>query len=163
MNFCIFQRYIQLLRIFRRIDVLEKTAAEIRNYEGVKSKILPIAMNVRNADEVKKVADECVNKIGLPNIIINNAAGNFISPSERLSANAFRTIVDTVLNGTAYVTLEFGKRLIAANKNAAFLSITTPYARSGSGFVMPSACSKAGVEVMTKSLSSEWGKVSLGC
>lgn len=54
----------------------------------------------------------CVDKLGLPNIIVNNAAGNFISPTERLSANAFKTIVDIVLIGTANVTLEFGKRLI---------------------------------------------------
>lgn len=61
---------------------------------------------------MKKAADMCVDELGLPNIIVNNAAGNFISPTERLSANAFKTIVDIVLVGTANVTLEFGKRLI---------------------------------------------------
>ena len=63
-----------------------------------------------------KVADECVSRCGLPHIVVNNAAGNFISPTERLSPNAFRTIVDIVLNGTAIVTLEWGKRFINAKQ-----------------------------------------------
>ncbi|NXT95903.1 DECR protein, partial [Anhinga rufa] len=91
-------------------------------------------------------------------VVINNAAGNFISPSERLSANAWKTITDIVLNGTAFVTLEIGKELIKAQKGAAFLAITTIYAESGSGFVLPSAAAKAGVEAMSKSLAAEWGK-----
>jgi 2,4-dienoyl-CoA reductase len=94
----------------------------------------------------------------LPDIIVNNAAGNFISPTERLSSNAFRTIIDIVLNGTANVTLEFGKRLIKANQSANFLAITTTYTQYGSGFVVPSATAKAGVEAMTRSLASEWGR-----
>ena len=74
-------------------------------------------MDVRNPDEVKKAADLCVEHCGcLPHMVVNNAAGNFISPTERLSPNAFRTIVDIVLNGTANVSLELGKRLIEANQ-----------------------------------------------
>lgn len=74
-------------------------------------------MDVRDAGAVEKAADVCVERCGsLPHMIVNNAAGNFVSPSERLSPNAFRTIVDIVLNGTANVTLEFGKRLIDANQ-----------------------------------------------
>merc|ERR1712110_588283 len=77
---------------------------------------------------------------------------------ERLSANAFRTVVEIVLLGTANVTLEIGKRLIEADHGCAFLGITTPYARTGSGYVSPSASSKAGVEALHKSLAAEWGK-----
>ena len=69
-------------------------------------------MDVRKPEAVKLAVDTCICEIGLPHVIINNAAGNFICPSEKLSANAFRNIVDIVLNGSAYVTLEFGKRLI---------------------------------------------------
>ena len=69
-------------------------------------------MDVRKPEAVKLAVDTCIHEIGLPHVIINNAAGNFICPSEKLSANAFRNIVDIVLNGSAYVTLEFGKRLI---------------------------------------------------
>lgn len=115
-------------------------------------------MDVRDPEDIKKAVDACENKFGLPNIVINNAAGNFISPSERLSSNAWKTITDIVLNGTANITLDIGKRLIAAKKGAVFLSITTPYATHGSGFVCPSASAKAGVEAMSKSLAAEWGR-----
>ena len=94
--------------------------------------------------------DKCVQEIGLPNVVISNAAGNFISPTERLSPNAFRTIVDIVLNGTAYLTLDTGKRMIAANQGGVFLAITTHYTNEGSGYVCPSACAKSGVETMMK-------------
>ena len=76
--------------------------------------------------------------------------GNFISPTERLSPNAFKTVIDIVLNGTAYLTLDVGKRLIEAKQGAAFLAITTHYTNEGSGFVCPSACAKSGVETMMK-------------
>ncbi|XP_057291433.1 2,4-dienoyl-CoA reductase [(3E)-enoyl-CoA-producing], mitochondrial-like [Hydractinia symbiolongicarpus] len=140
----------------RRLPVLEKAALEISESTG--NKVLPVQLDVRNPDGVKEAVDEVVAKLGLPNIVINNAAGNFVSPFERLSPNAFKTIVDIVLNGTANVTLDVGKRLIKANQGAAFLSITTWYADLGSGYVVPSACAKSGVDAMTKSLSSEWAK-----
>jgi 2,4-dienoyl-CoA reductase len=71
---------------------------------------------VRDPDQVKSAVDQCVAECGLPDIVINNAAGNFISPTERLSPNAWKTIIDIVLNGTAYITLDIGKRLIEAKK-----------------------------------------------
>lgn len=113
-------------------------------------KVFPVQMDVRDPEAVKNAVDICVEKFGLPDIVINNAAGNFISPTERLSPNAWKTIVDIVLNGTAYVTMDIGKRLIKAGKGCNFLAITTIYARTGSGFVVPSAASKAGVEIMTR-------------
>lgn len=110
---------------------------------------------------MKAALNEFQSVFGLPDIVINNAAGNFISPTERLSGNAWKTIIDIVLNGTALVTLEAGKRLIAAQKPAAFLNISTTYAKSGSAFVAPSASAKAGVEALTKSLAAEWGRYGL--
>lgn len=77
---------------------------------------------MRDPSQVAAAIDFCENKCGLPDIIINNAAGNFVSPSERLSPNAWRTVIDIVLNGTAYVTLDLGKRLIKAQKGI-FLTI----------------------------------------
>lgn len=135
---------------------MEKTAQEISATTG--NKVLPIQMDVRDPNDVKKALDTCENEFGLPNIVVNNAAGNFISPTERLSPNAWKTITDIVLNGTANVTLDIGKRLINAGKGAVFLAITTPYTTHGSGFVCPSASAKAGVEVMSKSLAAEWGR-----
>ena len=82
-----------------------------------------VACDVRDPEAIVKTADACVDICGgLPSMIVNNAAGNFISPTERLSANAWRTIIDIVLNGTAHVTMEFGKRLIAA-KQGTFTSL----------------------------------------
>lgn len=76
-----------------------------------------VGLDVRDPEQVTKAACKCVELCGsLPHMVINNAAGNFIAPTERLSANAWKTIVDIVLNGTAFVTLEFGKRLIEANQ-----------------------------------------------
>ncbi|GCC31697.1 2,4-dienoyl-CoA reductase [(3E)-enoyl-CoA-producing], mitochondrial [Chiloscyllium punctatum] len=140
----------------RKLDVLKQTAEEISLQTG--NKVHAIQCDVRDPNAVKSTVEQMSKMTGLPDVIINNAAGNFISPSERLSANAFKTIVDIVLNGTAYVTLEIGKELIKAKKGACFLSITTIYAETGSGFVMPSASAKAGVEAMSKSLAGEWGR-----
>uniref|UniRef100_A0A4W5NEA9 2,4-dienoyl CoA reductase 1, mitochondrial n=1 Tax=Hucho hucho TaxID=62062 RepID=A0A4W5NEA9_9TELE len=114
----------------------------------------------RKLDVLKKTAEEITAQTG-NKVVINNAAGNFISPSEKLSANAWRTITDIVLNGTAFVTLELGKRLILAEKGAAFLAITTIYAETGSGFVVPSAAAKSGVETLCTSLAAEWGRYGL--
>ncbi|KAK8401424.1 hypothetical protein O3P69_002890 [Scylla paramamosain] len=140
----------------RRVSVLETTAAEISSHTG--NPVLPVQMDIRDPSAVAAALDACEAKFGLPTIIINNAAGNFISPSERLSPNAWKTITDIVLNGTAFVTLEAGKRLIKAEQGGVFLSITTTYTRSGSGFVSPSASAKAGVETLTRSLAAEWGR-----
>lgn len=71
---------------------------------------------MRKPEEVKAAVDKMVEEVGLPHIVVNNAAGNFISPTERLSSNAFRTVVDIVMNGTANVTLDIGKRLIKAKQ-----------------------------------------------
>ncbi|KAF5905720.1 2,4-dienoyl-CoA reductase, mitochondrial, partial [Clarias magur] len=140
----------------RKLDVLQQTAEEISNQTG--NKVHAVQCDVRDPASIKAAIDQLVTDVGLPDVVINNAAGNFISPSEKLSANAWKTITDIVLNGTAYVTLDIGKRLIKAQKGAAFLAITTIYAESGSGFVMPSASAKAGVEALCKSLAAEWGR-----
>lgn len=142
----------------RKQNVLDATAEEL-NSIGLQGKVVPIACDVRNPAAIKEAVDKMQELTGqLPSVVVNNAAGNFISPTERLSANAFRTIVEIVMLGSANVTLEIGKRLIDADQGCAFLGITTPYARAGSGFVVPSACSKAGVEILYKSLAGEWGK-----
>ncbi|CAG0890815.1 unnamed protein product [Darwinula stevensoni] len=140
----------------RKLKVLEAAASEIRSATG--GEVFPVQMDVRDPSSVENAFNEAERRFSLPTIIINNAAGNFISPSERISSNAWRTIIDIVLNGTAHVTLEAGKRLIKQNKGGVFLAITTPYAQLGSGYVTPSASAKAGVEALTKSLAAEWGK-----
>ncbi|XP_052815385.1 2,4-dienoyl-CoA reductase [(3E)-enoyl-CoA-producing], mitochondrial-like isoform X1 [Mya arenaria] len=146
----------QVVITSRKLDVLKGTAEEIEKATG--NKVLAVAADVRNPDAVKAAVDECVEHFGLPNIVINNAAGNFISPTERLTSNGWKAVTDIVLNGTAFVSLELGRRMIEANQGGVFLAITTIYAMSGSGFVTPSAAAKAGVEALAKSLASEWGR-----
>uniref|UniRef100_A0A8D0BNJ2 2,4-dienoyl-CoA reductase [(3E)-enoyl-CoA-producing], mitochondrial n=1 Tax=Salvator merianae TaxID=96440 RepID=A0A8D0BNJ2_SALMN len=140
----------------RKLDVLQQTAEEISSKTG--NKVHAIQCDVRDPASVSNAVSQLIKVAGHPSVIINNAAGNFVSPTERLSPNAWRTITDIVLNGTAFITLEVGKELIKAQKGAAFLAITTIYAESGSGFVSPSASAKAGVEALCKSLAAEWGR-----
>ncbi|XP_053414653.1 2,4-dienoyl-CoA reductase [(3E)-enoyl-CoA-producing], mitochondrial-like [Nycticebus coucang] len=96
------------------MDVLKATAEQISSQTG--NKVHAIQCDVRDPDMGKNTVSELIKITGHPDIVINNAAGNFISPTERLSPNAWKTITDIVLNGTAFVTLEIGKRLIKAQK-----------------------------------------------
>lgn len=100
--------------ILRRQNVVDSTAEEIQKSTG--NPVVPISTDVRNAEAVHEAVDRVEKEIGLPTVVINNAAGNFISPTERLTANGWKAVVDIVLNGTANVTLDVGKRLIAAQK-----------------------------------------------
>lgn len=148
----------------RRLHVVEKTAQQLSSETG--AKILGISGDVRDPKAVKSAVDKIESELGgIPSIVVNNAAGNFISPTERLSSNAFKTIIDIVLSGSTNVTLDIGKRLISAKKGGSFLAITTTYCYRGSGFVVPSATAKAGVENMMRSLASEWGRygIRLNC
>merc|ERR1712170_32661 len=138
----------------RQIKVLENAANEINESVGGE-RVRPIQMDVKSTEAIKS----CFDAIGTtPDVVVNNAAGNFISPTERLSHNAFHNIIDIVLKGSASVTLEAGKRMIAEGKRGTFLAITVPYADTGSAYVVPSACAKSGVEALTKSLAAEWGR-----
>jgi 2,4-dienoyl-CoA reductase [(3E)-enoyl-CoA-producing], mitochondrial len=182
--------------------VLTATATEITasvaGSGGGRPVIIPLACDVRDPDAVARLYDALAAhpQGGVPTVVVNNAAGNFVAPFERLSPGGWKAVTEIVLNGacaravgecvpperdgqlhpptyplcplspplqithagTAFVTLEGGKRLIAAGKGGAFLSITTTYAESGSGFVVPSAAAKAGVANLIKSLAAEWGR-----
>jgi 2,4-dienoyl-CoA reductase len=147
----------QVTIVSRKLDVLQKTADEISS--ATKNKVYAVQCDVRDVGSVRNAVSQCIDTFGhIPHIIINNAAGNFISPTERLSHNAWRTLIDIVLMGTVNVTMDIGKRLIAAHQGGAFLSVSAKYTAAGSGFVVPSACAKSGVEALTMSLASEWGK-----
>jgi NAD(P)-dependent dehydrogenase (short-subunit alcohol dehydrogenase family) len=138
----------------RRRDVLEKTAAEI----SPQGKVLAVGCDVRQPDEVEAMLAAVSERFGRIHGLVNNAAGNFICPTERLSYNAFNSVVDIVLKGTYNCTLAVGKRWIADKTPGAILNISTTYAWTGSGYVVPSAVAKAGALVMVRSLASEWGK-----
>lgn len=140
----------------RKLKVLEAAAEEIIAKTG--NQVLPIACDIRNIEEIEQLLQECETKFGRVDVLVNNAAGNFISPTERLSANAFSTIIDIVLKGTVNCTLTFGKNWIAKKQQANVLNIITTYAFTGSGYVVPSAVAKGGVLTLTRSLAAEWGK-----
>jgi len=140
----------------RKIDVLQKTADELMKATG--GKVLAVACDVRKYEEIENVLHRAEADFGQIHGILNNAAGNFISPTERLSHRAFDTVVDIVLKGTYYTTLAAGKNWIAKKQPGTFLNIVTTYAWTGSGYVVPSACSKAGVLALTRSLAVEWAK-----
>lgn len=141
----------------RDIDKLSATVKELEEKTG--GNCFPIACDVRHYDQVEAMLDQTIKTFGRVDVLLNNAAGNFIAPTERLSSNAFDTIIDIVLKGTKNCTLAFGKYWIANNqRNKTVLNITTTYAWTGSGYVVPSATAKAGVLAMTRSLAVEWAK-----
>lgn len=141
----------------RKLDVLEKAARELEAETG--GQVLPVACDVRNHLDVDRLVSAVVERFGSCDGLINNAAGNFISPTERLSPKAFEVIIGIVLQGTINCTLAFGKHWIAkGERDKAVLNITTTYAWTGSGYVVPSACAKAGVLALTRSLAVEWAR-----
>jgi NAD(P)-dependent dehydrogenase (short-subunit alcohol dehydrogenase family) len=141
----------------RDIEKLQTTAQELETETG--GKCLAVQCDVRHYDQVEAMLQKVLEAYGKVDILLNNAAGNFISPTERLSANAFDTIIDIVLKGTKNCTLAFGKHWIETKQqNTNILNIVTTYAWTGSAYVVPSATAKAGVLAMTRSLAVEWAK-----
>jgi len=120
----------------RKLEVLEETAEELRTSGA---NVLPLQCDVRKPDEVEEMISRAVGEFGAVDVLVNNAAGNFISPTERLSPGGFKVIVDIVLNGTFNCTLSAGKEMIKSG-GGVILNIITTYAWTGSGYVVPSAC-----------------------
>lgn len=139
----------------RREEPLRETAESIRAAGG---EAVWATCDVRLPDEVAAALDRISTEAGLPDILVNNAAGNFLARSEDLSPNAFASVVGIVLHGTFHCTQAIAKRWIAAKRGGTVLSIATTYASTGSGFVLPSACGKAGVVALTRSLAVEWAR-----
>lgn len=141
----------------RNQEKIENTAKELEAQTG--GSVLAVPCDVRHYDQVEALVQRACATYGSVDILVNNAAGNFISPTERLSSNAFDTIIDIVLKGTKNCTLAFGKHWIAQKQTQkVVLNIVTTYAWTGSAYVVPSATAKAGVLAMTRSLAVEWAK-----
>ncbi len=145
----------------RRSDIIDKTANEFN--KKYPDSTLAVSGDVRNIDDVENVINEGMQHFGEIDMLINNAAGNFISPTERLSANAFSSIIDIVLKGTCNYTLMIGKKWIDKKIEGTILNIATTYALTGSGYVIPSAAAKGGVLTLTRSIASEWAKYNIRC
>ena len=139
----------------RRQEVLDEAARDINDKTG--AEILTVSTDIRHSDQVTEMGKKAIDKFGKIDCLLNNAAGNFISPTENLSENAFRTIIDIVLVGTFNCTQAAGKAMRDSG-GGVILNIVTTYAFTGSGYVVPSACAKSGVLAMTRSLAVEWAK-----
>lgn len=141
----------------RDLEKLQNTAKELETETG--GTCLAVQCDVRYYEQVEAMLQQVLKAYGKVDVLLNNAAGNFISPTERLSANAFDTVIDIVLKGSKNCTLAFGKHWIDTKQTAStILNIVTTYAFTGSAYVVPSAAAKAGVLAMTRSLAVEWAK-----
>lgn len=140
----------------RRGDVLEDAAGEIMAKHG--GNVWPIACDIRNAEAIHEMVDQIWATGGALTGLMNNAAGNFISRTEDLSPKGFDAIANIVFRGSFYVTHDIGKRWIAEGKKGSVCSILTTWVWNGGPFTVPSAMSKAGLNVMTQSLAVEWGR-----
>jgi NAD(P)-dependent dehydrogenase (short-subunit alcohol dehydrogenase family) len=153
---CLMTLGAKLIICGRRREVLQTAARELGAETG--GQVLAVACDVRQPDQVENLLAEAILAFGQVHALVNNAAGNFLCPTERLTYNAFNAVVDIVLRGTANCTLAFGKRWIADGTPGTILSIVTTYAWTGSGYVVPSVVAKSGVLALVRSLASEWGK-----
>ncbi len=140
----------------RRREVIEQTAAELSRDTG--GQVFAVPCDVREPSQVEAMLTDVRQRFGRIHALVNNAAGNFACPTERLSYNAFNSVVDIVLKGTYNCTLALGKQWIEQQTGGVVLNISTTYAWTGSGYVVPSAVSKAGALILVRSLAAEWGK-----
>src|SRR6202142_3563137 len=146
-----------LFLVARRDEPLKNTVNEIRAAGG---QAAHAQADIRDFEAVEKAIEAAEKEFGNVDTLVNNAAGNFIARTEKLSPNAFNAVTGIVLQGTFHCTLALGRKRIAAKQPGNILNIVTSFAavNSGSGFVVPSACAKAGVLAMTRSLAVEWAR-----
>ena len=147
----------RMFLVGRREAPLSEVCGEILKLGGAAAYT---TCDVRDYNAVEAAAAAAEEQYGQIDAVVNNAAGNFIARTEKLSANAFNAVVGIVLNGSFHCTQVFGRRWISQRTAGNVLSIVTTYASAncGSAFVVPSACAKAGVLAMTTSLAVEWAR-----
>ena len=142
----------------RRLNVLEETANELK--EKFNAKVHFETLDIRASKDV----DDYIERIfeeGPLDGLVNNAAGNFISPTKDLSHKGFDAIANIVFHGTFYITHSVGRRWIESDHKGSIISILTTWVWTGSPYVVPSAMSKSGLNAMTQSLAAEWGKYNI--
>jgi NAD(P)-dependent dehydrogenase (short-subunit alcohol dehydrogenase family) len=141
----------------RRRERLEAAEKEIASAARAGGEAAHFPADVREPDEVAALVAFAVSRFGKLDGLVNNAAGNFLAFSEKLTPNGFDAVVRTVLHGSVHCTLAVGRHLLERRAPGAILSILTTYAWTGTSYALPSACAKAGVLAMTRSLAVEWG------
>ena len=125
--------------------------------EAMGSRVLAVACDIREPEQIAAAFDEAISTFGLPEVLINNAAANFPVPAEDMSTNAWRTVVDITLNGTFFCAREFSRRHLAAGTSGSIINVGASYAWTGGPGFAHSAAAKAGVKNMVETLAVEWG------
>ncbi len=152
---------VEFARLGAKLAVLsrneEHRAAGVAAILAVGTEAEGIACDIRQPEQIAEAFDAVESQLGPPSVLVNNAAGNFPVPAEDMSPNAWRTVVDIVLNGTFYCSREFGRRHIAAGTPGNIVNIGAAYAWTGGPGFAHSAAGKAGVKNMTETLAVEWG------
>tara|TARA_Y100000741_G_scaffold154331_1_gene116575 strand:- start:437 stop:1252 length:816 start_codon:yes stop_codon:yes gene_type:complete len=146
-------KIINLSRDLSKMEELNNNLNQINNLENKFYKV-----DVSNYNEIKDIKNQLLRDNTIPDIIINNAAGNFLVPFEKLTKNGWNRIIDIVLNGSFNIYHIFGKTLIENKKKGIFLNISTTYSQHSSALVIPSAAAKAGTDNIMKGLTVEWSK-----
>ena len=146
----------QFLKLGASVAICGRDEGKLARAKEQHPALRTVRCDVREHAQATAMFDSLAADFGVPNCLVNNAAGNFLCASEDLSPNAFRTVIDIVLQGSFNCTTVLGKRLIESKEPGTVLSIVTTYTEVGSSFVLPSACAKAGVYAMTTSLACEW-------
>ena len=160
------QMALHYSKLGAKVTIIGRTEDKLKKAQRTIFNLTQHAVDYKKLDVsdyygVTRYLEELERRNDIPDIVINNAAGNFISRTEDLSYNGWNKILDIVLKGTMNITLEFGKKMIEQSKHGIFVNISTTYAETGSGFVVPSSVAKAGCNNLTKSLAAEWGKYGL--
>ncbi|PEA55390.1 2,4-dienoyl-CoA reductase [Bacillus pseudomycoides] len=139
----------------RTLEKLEETKKEIEQFEG---QVLPVQMDVRNIEDIKGMIEKIDKEFGRIDVLVNNAAGNFLSPAEDLSPNGWNAVINIVLNGTFYCSQAIGKYWIEKGIKGTIINMVATYAWDAGPGVIHSAAAKAGVLAMTRTLAVEWGR-----
>jgi NAD(P)-dependent dehydrogenase (short-subunit alcohol dehydrogenase family) len=151
---------VEFARLGAAVAVLSRDAAHraagVAAVEAVGARGFAAECDIRKPEQVAAAFDAAEQALGLPSVLVNNAAGNFPVPAEDMSPNAWRAVVDIVLNGTFLCSREFARRHIAAGRPGSILNIGASYAWTGGPGFAHSAAAKAGVKNMTETLAVEW-------
>jgi NAD(P)-dependent dehydrogenase (short-subunit alcohol dehydrogenase family) len=138
----------------RKPEHLEQAQEAI---SGIGARVLTYSCDIRTPDQIAQAYDQIVNEVGLPRVLVNNAAANFPVPAEDMSPNAWRTVVDITLNGTYFMAREHARRHLAQGSTASIINVGASYAWTGGPGFAHSAAAKAGVKNMVETLAVEWG------
>src|SRR5262249_34746839 len=149
----------ELAALGARVVVASRKPENLENARAaIPGDVLTVPLDVRQPDQVAAAVAQAVEHFGGIDLLVNNAAGNFVCPAENLSVNGWNAVVNIVLNGTFYVTREVGRRMIARGQGGSILNIIATYAEDAGPGVCHSAAAKAGVLSLTRTLAVEWAE-----